>query len=500
MKRSWLGFLEFNEDNIWTFARNDKETVSGAGISSFMQHLNTFKTPPSQIHIITNNLKRLINPLLLLIEQDKNFVMSADQDVGQKEIHLFVGGEEKKAMLISYRNQYNVLFRIKDIKLFSYIGYDEWVDVMKDSSPQAFLALVNELTDLGFDQTTFTSSVWNMFMETKRTKYRVYFPIIEDEEMITYIKESYRGGFCYVKPKRLNRESWGDISHWDINKSYSSVLKNGETPKGHPKFFKSKEEAVINGYPLIIYKVWVDKATIKKNRVPFIGMPRSLIDNLYEYPETFENKIIYLWDVEYNKFMETYDVKLFKSYKKLGFQSHKGHFDDFINYWAHMANSHAHKTTTLDAIRYKIAKTAPNVIIGKMGSRTNYINIKYEVSYGNKYKEEYEHRTSQPEYIALASYAASAARISLINAINQNWGRYLYCDTDSMYLIHFTEPKGIKVHDTELGAWKLSGQYNKIHIKGPKTLIKQNLEGGIEHTLAGVPRSEWPSIDFNTFK
>ena len=57
-------------------------------------------------------------------------------------------------------------------------------------------------------------------------------------------------------------------------------------------------------------------------------------------------------------------------------------------------------------------------------------------------------------YMPIAIAVASKARCRLINAINANLSRFIYCDTDSIYLIGNEKPNGINLSN-KLGDWKL---------------------------------------------
>ena len=57
-------------------------------------------------------------------------------------------------------------------------------------------------------------------------------------------------------------------------------------------------------------------------------------------------------------------------------------------------------------------------------------------------------------------FVTSYARRNLIKAIDDNMERFIYCDTDSVYLLGWEEPK-LQIHDTEFGKWAMEGKFVK---------------------------------------
>jgi hypothetical protein len=59
-----------------------------------------------------------------------------------------------------------------------------------------------------------------------------------------------------------------------------------------------------------------------------------------------------------------------------------------------------------------------------------------------------------PLYIPIASFITAYARQTTIQAVQANYERFVYCDTDSIHLIGDEDPVGVPVHQSDLGAWK----------------------------------------------
>lgn len=93
---------------------------------------------------------------------------------------------------------------------------------------------------------------------------------------------------------------------------------------------------------------------------------------------------------------------------------------------------------------------------------------------------------ARSSFLAIASHITSYARWYLWSIIEQlGIERVLYCDTDSIKIKKIDLPF-VKhpIHQTDLGALKVEGEYNSLEIFGPK-----NYKTDTIYRLKGVPRS-----------
>ncbi len=84
--------------------------------------------------------------------------------------------------------------------------------------------------------------------------------------------------------------------------------------------------------------------------------------------------------------------------------------------------------------------------------------------------------------VAVAASITSASRAVLLDAM-QNAERLLYCDTDSIICEGLNN---VVLHETELGAWKLEGEGNRLAIAGKKLYALNNGEENIKLASKGV--------------
>jgi hypothetical protein len=101
-------------------------------------------------------------------------------------------------------------------------------------------------------------------------------------------------------------------------------------------------------------------------------------------------------------------------------------------------------------------------------------------------------------YKPIASYMTSQARCLLIKAISSNFNRFIYCDTDSMYLYGYDDAENINIHPTELGAFKKEHAFDKGRFLHTKCyIIQENNE--ILRSVAGCNKHAKDLINFDNF-
>lgn len=91
-----------------------------------------------------------------------------------------------------------------------------------------------------------------------------------------------------------------------------------------------------------------------------------------------------------------------------------------------------------------------------------------------------------------AAVLTSRARVKLHERLARHSGRWLYCDTDSTYLI---DADSRDVHPSDLGTWGYEGECRDWLALAPK-LYRYRDETGAEHVRArGIPKASWAAID-----
>ena len=85
--------------------------------------------------------------------------------------------------------------------------------------------------------------------------------------------------------------------------------------------------------------------------------------------------------------------------------------------------------------------------------------------------------------------------------MNRCYDRFLYCDTDSVYIIGSDIPDAFKnvIDDKKLGLWKYEGHYTRFKALKAKCYLKQLDNGEIVRRIAGCPKECASQITFDNF-
>lgn len=297
-----------------------------------------------------------------------------------------------------------------------------------------------------------------------------YYPEIV-EETYNYIRDAYKGGFCYLTPEYASKTKGRGIV-LDINSAYAERLKNARLPIGEPVFFMGKYEE----NPL--YDRFIQRITcsfkLKEGKLPSIQIRKNIEYDPGEWIRDSHGDMLTLTlcDIDLKLFFENYEIEEedLKFEDGMMFKSCVGLFDEYINYWYDLKLK-AKKEGNLPL--YEIAKGMLNSLYGKFGT----------IPKGrSKYPELTEDGTiryimSLPEprktvYIPVAAFVTAETRYKLIKDSEKimaytikKYGKnlHVYNDTDSLHVLlqDENELKDIIDLDKEkLGAYKVEVRFS----------------------------------------
>lgn len=305
------------------------------------------------------------------------------------------------------------------------------------------------------------------------------------------IEKSYKGGLTKVNPEYAGVIIDKAIS-LDVNSLYPSIMYDNTMPIGGGRLFTNPKE---NNYPKQIIVVDVISAKVKKGLQAFIGS-LGFSYTSYSYDNEFSNRTLYLWKDEFNAFEEIYEGE-WDIIESVGFREANNVFKDYIDIWQHIKQH-----PSCEAER-SWAKKMCNSLYGKFAMNDErYCRIPDHIE---KDKIIYSTKESDTVYYykPIASYITSMARVKIVNYITLNAERFLYCDTDSIYLKGWDVPSNIPIDPIKLGFFKLEHFYTKFKGVKAKCYIKSWMENNIEKTdmaIAGLPKDARKSITFDNLK
>ena len=94
-----------------------------------------------------------------------------------------------------------------------------------------------------------------------------------------------------------------------------------EMPYGEPIMVEDEQD--FKKYPLYklhLYTIYINEVTCNYDSIPFIGLKKNMFGSSYDYPRLIQDKVIVLWEDEFNLFKNNYmgdyevtSIILFKS-------------------------------------------------------------------------------------------------------------------------------------------------------------------------------------------
>lgn len=312
-------------------------------------------------------------------------------------------------------------------------------------------------------------------------------PVVEDEAIQDIINKSYRGGITYVNPKYQAKEVCG-VSY-DVNSLYPYAMINCAYPCGIPYF---TEEYNPNKLQIITFFTGDCEC---KTTIPFV--PTKKIGHSYEYSKQLKGGIYTLWVEEFELFKQHYNSNP-AILTIVEFNEVYGLFDEYINKYATL------KGNTKDQAERYIIKLRLNGLGGKFGTKTYQIKKRCVGNcnqYGGLKFELEKPEVGEYYYRAISSRMTSRARCVLIRAISANFERFIYCDTDSLYLEGYDEPVDIRIHASELGAFKFEHKFDRGKFLHTKCYVIHDVnDNELHQSIAGCSANAKKLITLDNFE
>lgn len=518
---------------LWTIISEDEKVKEyGIDLKTFFEFLNSLnKIEAVYFHnlswdgcfiedwLIENNFKfddektRFRNNTFRWINDDDYDLYSLDVKFKNKKV-------------IRFKDSYKI-FPTSIAKMAKVVGLEKGIiDYEKYSNVQTKQDLPQEVVDYAILDALILVRYWNASkknLEVKRltissivynefkafygkTKFVSHFGgyidrktinnVISKEEFLEFYK-GYKGGLVLVKNGIKDVELKVDGYSYDVNSMYPWVMKTKLMPYGKPSSIKYE-----NVENVAILKVYINKAYILDEEIPcFVFSQSKLTDEHQKHKKLIIDEVIVITEFEFELVKKYYFIDfqiLNKWYFKASYI-----FKDFISELEHQ------KTNAKNEADRQVAKIKLNSLYGKFGQkflRSQRILIKKEdllpeqgikFEIGNYYEVSKIEEVSLISYVPVALFITSYARVHLLENIIKNKERFLYADTDSIYLDGMQ--KGLRIDEASFGAFKLENRFSRFKYIKAKCYIFETLDGKITTKIAGLSKDKHKDINFSNF-
>lgn len=300
-----------------------------------------------------------------------------------------------------------------------------------------------------------------------------------------FIRHSYKGGWCYLRPDRSGNQYNGVT--FDVNSLYPSMMHSisgNYYPIGSPHFWSGDLPDTLS----IGNKIWFImlrcRFTLKDNMLPTVQIKGSSYYKGNEWLTTSDIKYrgkyystvvndegieepiyatLYLTCIDYKLFLDHYNVEDLQIIGGCWFYSQIGLFDDYIDFWMDKKINATSKASRTEA------KLFLNNLYGKFASNTDSSYqepvLKYDGSVDFLLHEEFN---KKPGYIAIGSMVTSYARNFTIRHAQLNYDSFIYADTDSLHMLN-SNITGIEEHSSNLKCWKRESDWSSAIFIRQKT-------------------------------
>lgn len=297
-------------------------------------------------------------------------------------------------------------------------------------------------------------------------------------------RHSYYGGLStveYNNVKKFSKRKNKNGVVLDVNSLYPFVMSSRLLPYGEAQYrdtpYKNMNEKYKELYPLYIQDITIYDLKVKKNKMSFLQVK----DNMYfNGRECLKNNIkdgkkvtlhLRLTNVLLNLLFECYDVKAYKLGGHMAFKGSYNLFKNYIDFWSKI------KQENEGALR-AFAKLMQNGLYGKFGMSgvtevTNFQNVDEVFTIEHTHEEV----VSDTIYLPMATFITSWAKQYLVQAINNNYERFMYCDTDSLHLYGtLEEVKGVEIGKKIYGLWDNEMSFEDFKYIGSKRYAEKNVK------------------------
>ena len=321
----------------------------------------------------------------------------------------------------------------------------------------------------------------------------------------SWLRHSYYGGlsmvdFDNVRKYEQYEEKIGQV--FDVNSLYPYIMLDRLLPIGRPMYIPKPYKMMSKKYkserPLYVQEITIHDFKLKEGKTPFVQVKKRsdfngrevISENINKEGQKVTIKLI-LCNPLVELLFDNYDVKSYELGGHMSFEGRMGLFKNYLDFWGEVK-----KTST--GCNRAISKLRQNGLYGKFGSNPQseqtLVKVVDNVWTTENTKEEF---IDDNIYLPIATFITSWAKKYLVDSINKNRDKFLYCDTDSLHVFGKIEDiKGLNIDSKQYGAWKHELTFDDFKYLGAKRYAEKQI--GTEHwdiKCCGLTNDIMKSID-----
>lgn len=323
-----------------------------------------------------------------------------------------------------------------------------------------------------------------------------------------YIREAYRGGWCYaVRTERIKKHYDGVTL--DVNSLYPSVMHSDSGsyyPVGPPRYFSGELPPTFRDRKRFYWFVrFRCQFKLKRGYLPTLQIkhsafyhPREMLESSNVFAKG-KSRSSYIRDgqrvdikpemvmtcTDFDLFLDHYDVTGLEIIDTVAFHAEKGMFDEYINKYVEIKQNSSGGRRTC-------AKLFLNNLYGKMATScvSSFKLVTFDKNGAPHYIDVPE-SNKEAGYIPIGAAITSYARNFTIRAAQANYhgeGKpgFKYADTDSLHIdLPIDQIKGVTIDSKKLLCWKIESRWAVGWFVRAKTYIEVSGDDW-EITCAGM--------------
>ena len=297
-------------------------------------------------------------------------------------------------------------------------------------------------------------------------------------------RHSYYGGLstvCFENVEKYKKYKNHNGIVLDVNSLYPYIMSDRLLPYGQANYkdipYCKMNESYKKCFPLYIQEITIYDFEVKENKMAFLQVKdnpnfngREILKNNIKNGEkvtlTFRlcNPLLEL-------LFECYNVYSYELGGHMAFSGSHDLFKNYIDFWSEV------KKNSTGANR-AIAKLKQKGLYGKFGmSGSNEITEFENLDGIFTIKHLHDDYVSDNIYLPMATFITSYAKQYLVQAINANYERFLYCDTDSLHLYGtLEEVTGVNIGSKIYGYWDNEMCFEDFKYIGSKRYAEKNVK------------------------